>query len=103
MPVKRKTTFDQILLAIGKKIKTLRHEKGFKSAAEFAATYNLAPIQYWRIENGRANITLKSLNNILKIHGVSVAELFTYGLSTRASARKSGKKKTAMRKVRSPK
>jgi transcriptional regulator with XRE-family HTH domain len=66
-----------ILEIIGKKFHELRIQKGYKSSADFASDHGLPRIQYWRMERGKANMTIKSLNKILAIHGLSIEDLFT--------------------------
>ena len=62
---------------IGKKLERLRIAKGYKSYEDFAITNNLSRMQYWRIEKGKTNITIRSLINILNIHGITLDELFS--------------------------
>lgn len=64
------------LKAIGKKLAELRINKGFSSQISFATEYGLSHIQYWRMENGSANLTFKSLDRVLAIHGMTIEELF---------------------------
>lgn len=49
----------------------LREERGFSSCRAFAQQYGLDPKQYWRMESGCHNYTIKSLIMVLRIHGVS--------------------------------
>jgi transcriptional regulator with XRE-family HTH domain len=70
------TSLDSILELIGKKLYELRIKKGYKSHAAFAEEFDLPRIQYWRMEKGKTNITLRSLHKILDIHGITVEELF---------------------------
>ena len=65
-----------ILEQIGLKLRELREEKGYDSIKEFALDHELPMIQYWRIEKGKANLTLKSLYRLLAIHSVSLEEFF---------------------------
>jgi transcriptional regulator with XRE-family HTH domain len=65
-----------ILEQIGTKLKELREQKGYDSIKDFAMDHDLPMIQYWRIEKGKANLTLKSLTKILAIHSVSMEEFF---------------------------
>ena len=74
-------SFDETLEAIGKKLTELRLKKGYTSHATFAIDHNLPPIQYWRMEKGKANITLKSLHKVLSIHGISIDTFFNGDLS----------------------
>lgn len=61
---------------ISEKLKRLRVESGYSSYESFAHDHNLDRKQYWRVENG-ANITLKTLVNILEIHKVSLKSFFS--------------------------
>ena len=65
---------NSLLETIGKKLLELRIEKGYTSHADFASDNQLPRIQYWRMEKGRANITLKSLGKVLEIHGLTLEE-----------------------------
>jgi transcriptional regulator with XRE-family HTH domain len=69
-------TFSSLLVNIGFKLAELREQKGYSTIKDFVVTYDLPEIQYWRMEKGKSNITLKSLIKILNIHGVSVEEFF---------------------------
>lgn len=66
---------DILLFEIGKKLKQLRIDAEYSSYETFANDYDLDRKQYWRIENG-TNLTLSTLNKILKIHKVSFQEFF---------------------------
>jgi transcriptional regulator with XRE-family HTH domain len=68
-----------ILEQIGAKLRDLREQKGYDSIKDFAVDHDLPMIQYWRIEKGKANLTLKSLTRILAIHSVSMEEFFCEG------------------------
>lgn len=65
-----------VLSNIGVRLAELRIKKGYSTIKDFAQRYDLPEIQYWRIEKGKANVTLKSLVKILKIHGLSLQEFF---------------------------
>jgi transcriptional regulator with XRE-family HTH domain len=65
-----------ILEQIGIKLRELREQKGYDSIKEFALDHDLPMIQYWRIEKGKANLTLKSLYKLLSIHSLSVEDFF---------------------------
>lgn len=64
------------LARIGAKLTYLRKKKGYSSHEDFAYDFELPRVQYWRIEKGRANITIKSLCRLLAIHELSVEEFF---------------------------
>jgi transcriptional regulator with XRE-family HTH domain len=65
-----------ILEQIGMKLRELREKKGYDSIKEFALDHKLPMIQYWRIEKGKANLTLKSLLRLLAIHSISMEDFF---------------------------
>lgn len=54
----------------------LRVKNGYKSYESFALENDLSRMQYWRIEKGKTNLTIKSLKRILDIHGITVEEFF---------------------------
>ena len=64
------------LARIGSKLTSLRKKKGYTSHEDFAYDFDLPRVQYWRIEKGKANITIKSLCKLLTIHNLSVEEFF---------------------------
>ena len=70
--------FQNVLAAVGDRLAELRIEKGFTTIKEFTEHYDLPEIQYWRIEKGKANITLKSLSRILEIHRLRVHDFFCF-------------------------
>lgn len=67
---------DQLLLEIGERLTHLRKKKGYSSHETFALDYDLPRVQYWRLEKGKANFTIRSLVKILEIHGLTVHEFF---------------------------
>ena len=74
--MKSDKAFKNMLIDIGTCLADLRIKKGYSTIKAFAERYDLPEIQYWRIEKGKANITLKSLSKILSIHRLSVYEFF---------------------------
>jgi len=68
--------FKDFLINIGAALSGLRQMKGYTTVKEFAIRHRLPEIQYWRIERGKANLTLKSLTRILDIHKLSVQDFF---------------------------
>ncbi|HMF71702.1 MAG TPA: helix-turn-helix transcriptional regulator [Flavitalea sp.] len=74
--MKTEKTFRNTLISIGDRLAELRIKKGYTTIKAFAQRYDLPEIQYWRIEKGKANITLKSLSRILNIHRVSLQDFF---------------------------
>jgi transcriptional regulator with XRE-family HTH domain len=65
-----------LLKEIGLKLAELRKQKGFKSHEGFALAYDLPRVQYWRLEKGKANFTIKTLMKILSIHNVEPEDFF---------------------------
>ena len=61
---------------IGQELTRLRKEKGYSTVKDVAVRYDLPEIQYWRIEKGKANLTLKSLTRILSIQKVTFEDFF---------------------------
>lgn len=74
--MKSNKSFRKILVAVGERLAELRVKKGYTTIKEFVQDYDLPEIQYWRIEKGKANITLKSLTKILDIHKLSLTDFF---------------------------
>jgi transcriptional regulator with XRE-family HTH domain len=62
---------------IGSKLTDLRKQKGYSSHEDFAYDYDLPRVQYWRIEKGKANLTIRSLSRLLAIHKLTVEEFFS--------------------------
>ena len=69
-------TDTKVLKEIGERIKLLRQKKGYNSYESFAIDNDLSRMQYWRIEKGLSNITIKSLTRILKIHNITIEDFF---------------------------
>jgi transcriptional regulator with XRE-family HTH domain len=72
----RQKSIKNLLGSIGTELTRLREEKGFTTIKNFAKKNKLPEIQYWRIEKGKANLTLKSLDKILAIHKISFEDFF---------------------------
>ncbi len=70
-------TFEKLLPEIGNRLIRLRIISGHTSYETFAGENHLSRMQYWRIEKGKTNITIKSLLRILEIHNVSVEDFFS--------------------------
>jgi hypothetical protein len=68
--------FNTMLAQVGSRLADLRIKKGFPTIKEFTVKYGLPEIQYWRMEKGKANITLKSLVKVLSIHNINLQEFF---------------------------
>jgi transcriptional regulator with XRE-family HTH domain len=65
-----------VLEKIGNKLMQLRIKNGHKSYESFALENDLSRMQYWRIEKGKTNLTIKSLTRILNIHNITIEEFF---------------------------
>lgn len=85
--MKEEEILQQLVVRIGKKFEELRKKKGYKSYETFAFDHELPRMQYWRIENGKTNITLKTLVKLLAIHKLTVEEFFS-SLAKEPKARK---------------
>jgi transcriptional regulator with XRE-family HTH domain len=75
--VKEDEVTTQLLDRIGKKLAELRKKKGYKSYESFAFDHEIPRMQYWRIENGKTNVTMKSLVKLLAVHKLTVEEFFS--------------------------
>jgi hypothetical protein len=73
---KRIARFKDVQVEIGMAIAQLRIEAGYATTKEFTSLHDLPEIQYWRIENGKANLTMKSIYRILEVHNVDFFEFF---------------------------
>jgi hypothetical protein len=73
----KENKLDTLLKRIGCGLCHLRTDKGYETVKQFATDHKLPLIQYWRMEKGRANITLKSLMTLLSIHGVGLDDFFS--------------------------
>jgi transcriptional regulator with XRE-family HTH domain len=74
--MKSTKSFNRVLTVVGMRLAELREKKGYNTLKEFAETYDLPQIQYWRMEKGKANITLKSLARILRVHNITLQDFF---------------------------
>jgi len=74
--MKSTKSLKKILTVVGDRLAELRAKKGYDTLKEFTQRYDLPHIQYWRIEKGKANITLKTLVKVLSIHGLTLQDFF---------------------------
>lgn len=63
------------LLAISKRLKELRKEKGFNNYEHIAYDLEMSRSAYWRLESGE-NFSLKTLVKVCKLLGVTLEEFF---------------------------
>jgi transcriptional regulator with XRE-family HTH domain len=75
--MKSSKSFKKILTVLGERLAELREKKGYGTLKEFAQRYDLPQIHYWRIEKGKANITLKTLVKVLAIHNITLHDFFS--------------------------
>ncbi len=74
--MKEDEVLKQLVERIAKKLVELRKKKGYSSYESFAYDHEIPRMQYWRMEKGKTNVTLKSLVKILAIHKMTVEEFF---------------------------
>lgn len=74
--VKEEEALSGLLKRIGQKLMELRKQKGYTSHEDFAFDHDIPRVQYWRIEKGKTNLTVKSLIRLLSIHKITVEEFF---------------------------
>lgn len=63
------------ILAISKRIKSLRIEKGYTSYEKFAIEHNFQGKQYWRLEEGH-DFKMSTLVRIVDAHKMTLEEFF---------------------------
>ena len=68
---------EKALKKIGDRLKKLRIEHGHTSYENFAFEHDLPRMQYWRIENGKTNVTIKTLIKILDIYKIELKDFFS--------------------------
>jgi transcriptional regulator with XRE-family HTH domain len=64
------------LKKIGDKLKRIRINNGYTSYEKFAIENEISRMQYWRIEEGKTNLTIRSLIAILNIHKITMEKFF---------------------------
>ena len=69
-------SIEEIMQVVSVKLTELRKKKGYTSHESFAYDNDFARMQYWRIEKGKTNITLKTLIKLLEIHQISLNDFF---------------------------
>ncbi|MDW3210298.1 MAG: helix-turn-helix transcriptional regulator [Reichenbachiella sp.] len=76
--MKDEKAIDDLLKALGARLKELRKKGGFTGGYVGFAIHQLEmqPKQYWEIEEGHANITMKTLIKVLKPHNITLEEFF---------------------------
>lgn len=81
---------ENFLEQVGERLIELRKSKGYSSHEHFAVDHDLPRIQYWRLEKGKANFTIRTLARICHIHKISLDEFFSsiYSEGTRPMPKK---------------
>lgn len=64
------------LQKIGARLKQIRIEAGYSSHEKFAIENGFSRMQYWRMEEVKANMTMRSLIAVLNVHKVSFVDFF---------------------------
>ena len=68
--------FDKVMGKIAEKLKKLRIDAGYSSYENFAWDNGINRMQYWKMEKGETNFTMKSLLRILNAHKIGLEEFF---------------------------
>lgn len=79
--IQQEDSFNQVLKIAGIKLQMLRFQRGYKFQKHFALDFGLPIIQYWKIESGKSNFSLKSLHKILMIHNITVEKFLSKKIS----------------------
>ena len=83
----------EVLKEIGLRFEILRKKKGFTSYEHFAIENDLSRMHYWQIEKGKANITIRTLLNILKIHNCTIEDFFNLPITNDEQQKNKSEKK----------
>jgi hypothetical protein len=73
--------FQQLAARVARMFKDLRKQKGHPSYESFAFVHDLPRAQYWRVEDGKYNLTFRTISKLLAIHKLTVDD-FASLLST---------------------
>ena len=68
--------FDSSMQTIANKLKELRIGAGYTSYENFAWNNGINRMQYWKMEKGETNFTMKSLHCVLEAHQMGFEEFF---------------------------
>lgn len=69
-------SFNNLIQEIADKLKQLRIDAGYTSYENFAWDNGINRMQYWKMEKGETNFTMKSLHRVLEAHKMSLDEFF---------------------------
>lgn len=69
---------EDFLKEVGNRLKELRKGGGFEGGYVGFAIHQLdmQPKQYWELEAGKTNFTIKTLRKVLKVHKISLEDFF---------------------------
>lgn len=67
---------EEIQKKIGEKIRLLRESSGKKNYEKFAVENDMSRSHYWNIEQGKVNITIKTLSKILNALNTEMGTFF---------------------------
>jgi hypothetical protein len=67
----------QFVSRVARIFKGLRKQKGFPSYESFAFEHDFPRAQYWRVEDGKSNLTLRTIAKLLAIHKLTIDEFAT--------------------------
>ncbi len=69
-------TLEEELKRIGDRLVKLRKKNNFGSYESFANQIDMQRMQYWKMEKGHSNFTMKSLIRVLKEYNITVDDFF---------------------------
>jgi transcriptional regulator with XRE-family HTH domain len=67
---------DPLSVALGARVVTIRRDRLQLSQQELAVRMGVSPAYLWRIEDGRQNISLRTLGRLARSLEVTLADLF---------------------------
>lgn len=68
----------KIIAKIAVELKRLRIEKGYTSYENFAMDYDLSRAYYWKVEQGKQNISMDYFLSLLSIHKITLKDFFSH-------------------------
>lgn len=70
------TSLDPLSVALGRRVAAIRQDRLGLSQQDLARRMGVSPAYLWRIEDGRQNLSLRTLGRLAKSLSVTLAELF---------------------------
>jgi len=77
----KETHIEENLENLGKRLKNLRKQKGYRNYEQFAFENNISRAQYGRYENGQ-DLRFSSLLKVLKALDISLEDFFAEGFNS---------------------